>query len=90
MSDYPIFEEGKDPEEEMVELTIRIPEQFFTQEFLKSDWEKAVDAVENEKKGMLLIDETWNKPEYLTDLWRSDLDVEEELYGPDGQQVPLW
>jgi hypothetical protein len=77
-------------DEEMVELTIRVPEQFFTMDYLKSDWEKAVAAVENQKKGQLLEGETWDLPEYLTDGWRSDLDVEEELYGPDGLQVPLW
>jgi hypothetical protein len=73
---------------EMVELTIRIPEQFFTREYLKSDWDAAMAAVENEKKGQLLEGETWSLPEYLIDGW--DYDVDRELYGPDGQQVPLW
>ena len=65
--------------EEMVELTLRVPEQFFTQKYLKSEWDKAL------KRASL-----WDGAEYLTDNWRSDIDVEQELYGPDGQQVPLW
>jgi hypothetical protein len=66
-------------DEETVTLTIRVPEQFFEREFLKSDWE--LSQVEN--PGLFAV-------EYLVDGWRSDLDVEQELYGPDGNQVPLW
>ena len=64
-------------DEETVTLTIRIPEQFFEREFLKSDWELS----QGEEPGFYA-------PEHLIDAW--EYDVERELYGPDGNQVPLW
>jgi hypothetical protein len=75
-----VFSKGPDrfEEPEMVELTIRIPEQFFTREYPVGDWEEAI--AKRDLPG-------WG-PEYLIDSW--DIDVDRELYGPDGQQVPLW
>ena len=67
-------------EPEMVEVTVRVPEQFFTTTYTKDEWEQALTY----KAKM------WNTPGDLTDTFRSDLDIEKELYGPDGQQVALW
>jgi hypothetical protein len=63
---------------EVVEVTLRVPEQMFTYGYLKSDWEAAVAGLAGESVGN------------LTDCWRSNVDPDTELYGPDGQQVPLW
>lgn len=71
-----------DQDDDWVELTIRVPEQFFTQKFPKRDWESSLYATLTDVPGFGV--------EYLTGGWRSDLDVEQELYGPDGLQVPLW
>lgn len=65
-------------DEDMVELTIRIPEQFFTEKFPADSWEAE----------MAMRDLPGRGPEYLIDSW--DIDVDRELYGPDGHQVPLW
>jgi len=63
---------------DVVEVTLRVPEQFFTEIYNRADWEAAVAGTE----GMSVGD--------LTDNFRSDIDPEQEIYGPDGQQVPLW
>lgn len=76
----------------VVELTIRIPEQFFTETFMKADWDAALAALEAQKNRpegeALARDVLFALPEYLIDSW--DYTVERELYGPDGQEVPLW
>lgn len=67
---------------DIVELTIRIPEQFFTETYNRADWESSLYATTTNVPGFGV--------EYLIDHWKSNLDIDKELYGPDGQQVPLW
>jgi hypothetical protein len=64
--------------EDMVTLTIRIPEQFFEREVTKAEWGEMSAGNDND----------WTSPGYVLDWWRSDIDPDDELYGPDGQQVP--
>lgn len=62
-------------EDDLVTVTVRIPEQFYEYTYPRIEWDKAVEA---------------DRVVYLMDNDMSDLIVEEELYGPDGQQVPGW
>lgn len=58
-----------------VKITLRIPEQFFEGTVDILDWDEAT------KDGGEF--DVWE----LTEDWIADLDVKDELYGPDGQQV---
>lgn len=76
MTDY--FVDGLLPvhqDIEQVQVTVRIPEQFYTFTYGKEEWNQAVrdDTVP-----------------YLMDLDLSNMDILDEAYGPDGHQVSLW
>ncbi len=64
---------------DIVGVTIRVPEQFFTETYNRADWE---EALRGDERGFHVGD--------LTEVWRNNLDPAVEIYGPDGQQVPLW
>ncbi len=64
------------PTDTEVEITLRIPEQFFTRKYDRADWERAVA-------------EGW--VDELLDYWEGEIEEPKlEVYGPDGQQVALW
>lgn len=61
--------------ESTIKLTYRIPEQFFEREFEATKYYSYLDV---------------GKIDDLVDEWVSDINLVDELYGPDGQQLPLW
>jgi hypothetical protein len=60
-----------------VKVTVRIPEQFFDAEIPESEWTEASDF-----DGKVKVADRYF--EY------ANLDIKDELYGPDGMQVPGW
>jgi hypothetical protein len=64
----------------MVTVTIRVPEQFFEYELPTTYWKLVEKEV---AKGL------GNYGDFF-DTWLSDTHPEKELFGPDGNQLPIW
>jgi hypothetical protein len=66
----------KETDISIVTVTVRVPEQFTEFTYTKAEWDEAVRT---------------KRVEYLMDNDLSDMDITEEVYGPDGHQVDaLW
>jgi hypothetical protein len=63
---------------DIVEVTLRVPEQFFTETYNRADWEAAVAGT----AGMSVGD--------LTEIFRDNVEIDKQLYGPDGHEIGEW